>query len=476
MNNQNWECVIGLEIHAQLKTQSKIFCNDSTEFQALENENTSPVSLGFPGALPVLNKNVVEFAILTGLALNCQIQKQSVFSRKHYFYPDLPKGFQISQYDKPLCENGFVEFHLEDKKIKVSIERAHLEEDAGKSTHHGEHTLINFNRAGVALLEIVSAPDMRGAKEAAEYARAIKNILEYIEVCDGNLEEGSLRCDCNISVRRFGEKKLGTKVELKNLNSFRFIEKALEYEKNRQIEFIQSGKNIVQETRLYDSTKNKTFSMRTKEDAHDYRYFAEPDLLPLTVSSKWIEQIKNRLPELPLQKALRFQKTYEISPYDSQVLTQNKELSFFFEDTAKRSKNPKAAANWMMGDFLKHLNEEKTSVTNSPVSSKNLAEMIQMIDKKIISGKMAKTIFQKMWETGKPPENLVNELGLSQITDEKEIENLVLRVLENSKEQVSQYKSGKTKVYGFFIGQIMKLSKGQANPEVVNKILKKCLK
>lgn len=476
MSYSDWETVIGLEIHAQLRTESKMFSPDSAAYGGADNEHTHPVSLGMPGALPSINKKAVEYSMLTGLALNCEIRRKSVFARKNYFYPDLPKGYQISQYDEPLCEEGYVEYYLDGEIKRVRIERAHMEEDAGKSIHHGDHTLINLNRASVPLLEIVSGPDMRSPAEAAEYARTVRKILRYLEVCDGNLEEGSMRCDCNVSVRKKGEDKLGTKVELKNLNSFRFIEKALEYEVQRQIDSIEAGETIAQETRLYDSAKGRTFSMRSKEEAHDYRYFPDPDLLPVMVDEEWISQVKATLPELPLTRARRFQQEYQLPEYDAFVLTQEKELADYFEEVATKSGNAKAASNWVMTELLRELNEAKKEVSQSPISPAQLAKMVEMIDKKTISGKMAKDVFADMWKTSKDPEAIVKEKGLVQITDASSIEKLIDEVIEANPKQVEQYRSGKDKLFGFFVGQVMKASKGQANPEMVNEVLKEKLK
>lgn len=476
MSYNDWEAVIGLEIHAQLLTESKMFSPDSTAFGSADNEHTDPVSLGMPGTLPVLNKRAVEFAIRTGLSLNCSIREKSVFARKNYFYPDLPKGYQISQYDEPICESGHVEYFLDGEIRKVGIERAHLEEDAGKSLHTGDFTLINLNRAGVPLLEIVSAPDMRTPAEAAEYARTVRKILRYLKVCDGNLEEGSMRCDCNVSVRKKGEKKLGTKVELKNINSFRFVEKAIEYEIQRQIECKESNEPIVQETRLYDSTKNRTFSMRSKEEAHDYRYFPDPDLLPVRVEKQLLERIKAELPELPLARAQRFQAGFGLPAYDAFVLTAEKELADYFERVASVSKNPKAASNWVMVELLREMNEAKLDVDKSPISAEHLGELIAMIDSKEISGKMAKDVFSEMWKTSKPPKEIVKAKGMAQITDDSAIEKIVSEVMAQNAQAVVDYRSGKTKLFGFFVGQVMKASKGQANPEIVNRILLEKLK
>jgi aspartyl-tRNA(Asn)/glutamyl-tRNA(Gln) amidotransferase subunit B len=472
----DWEAVIGLEIHAQLLVDSKMFSPDSAHFGGADNEHTHPVSLGMPGALPVINKKAVEFSVRTGLALNCKIRRKSVFARKNYFYPDLPKGYQISQYDEPLCENGFVDYFLDGEIKRVGITRAHMEEDAGKSQHSGDFSLINLNRAGVPLLEIVSEPDIRTPAEAAEYARTVRKILRYLNVCDGNLEEGSMRCDCNVSVRKKGTEKFGTKVELKNINSFRFVEKAVEYEIQRQIDCIESGETIAQETRLYDSTKNRTFSMRSKEEAHDYRYFPDPDLLPVQIEDKFLEKVKSELPELPLAMAQRFQSEHGLPAYDSFVLTTEKALADYFELTAKLSKNAKAASNWIMSELLRELNEAKLEVEKSPIAAEQLAEMIAMIDAKEISGKMAKEVFAEMWKTSKSPKDIVKAKGMSQITDTSAIEKIVDDVMAASAQAVADYRGGKTKLFGFFVGQVMKASKGQANPEMVNQILQAKLK
>jgi aspartyl-tRNA(Asn)/glutamyl-tRNA(Gln) amidotransferase subunit B len=456
MSYNDWEAVIGLEIHAQLLTESKMFSPDSTHFGGADNENTHPISLGMPGTLPVVNRRAIEFSAKTGLALNCQIREKSVFARKNYFYPDLPKGYQISQFDEPL--------------------RAHMEEDAGKSLHHGEFTLINLNRAGVPLLEIVSEPDMKTPQEAAEYARTVRKILRYLGVCDGNLEEGSMRCDCNVSVRKKGEQKFGTKVELKNINSFRFVEKAIEYEIHRQIDCLETGEKITQETRLYDPTKNRTFTMRTKEDAHDYRYFPDPDQLPVIVHQAWLAKLKSELPELPLARAQRFQTEYQIPMYDAFVLTTEKALAEYFEEVAKLGKNPKAASNWIMTDLLRDLNEAKLEVEKSPVAASDLAHLISMIDSKEISGKMAKDVFSEMFKTSKDPHSIVKSKGMSQISDSSAIEKIVMDVLAANSTAVEDYRGGKIKLFGFFVGQIMKASKGQANPELVNQVLQAKLK
>lgn len=474
--SSQFEAVIGLEIHAQLKTQSKIFCADSTRFDAGDNENTSPISVGMPGTLPVLNKKVIEYAIKAGLALNCEIQKTSYFSRKNYFYPDLPKGYQISQYEKAICENGYVSFQLEGKHHKISIVRAHLEEDAGKSTHFADNTLVNYNRAGVPLLEIVSGPDLRSAQEAAEYARTVRRILKYVDVCDGNLEEGSLRCDCNVSIRKVGESKLGTKVEIKNVNSFRFVEKAIEYEIQRQIDALERNEDIVQETRLWDPDKNRTLSMRTKEDAQDYRYFPDPDLLPMQVSEKHIEEIRQALPELPERLANRFMAQYGLSFKDTMLLTDDREIAEFFEATNKLCGNPKSSANWIMTEVLREVNERQASVSSLKLKPKHLAEIIKSIDQGSVSGKIAKQIFNEVVEFGKNPLEIINEKGYVQISDESELVRIIEDIISRNPEQAADFRAGKTKIMGYFVGAVMKVTRGQANPDVVNRILLERLK
>lgn len=476
MSFRGYEAVIGLEVHVQLKTESKMFCADSTEFEAGDNENTSPVSVGMPGTLPVVNKRAIEYSIRTGLALSCDIRRKSVFSRKNYFYPDLPKGYQISQYDLPLCEKGKVTFMVDGAERTISIERAHMEEDAGKSNHHGEYTLVNYNRAGIPLLEIVSGPDMRSAAEAAEYARTIRQIVRYLDVCDGNLEEGSMRCDCNVSVRKVGAEKFGTKVEIKNINSFRFVEKAIEFEIERQVDLVERGEKIIQETRLWDPDKNKTFSMRTKEDAQDYRYFPDPDLLPVVVTDSMIAKIRSELPELPLARAKRFISAHGLPEYDAFVLTAERELADFYENTAKVCNNHKAASNWIMTELLRELNQAQKQIQDSPVSPEMLGQMIGLIDAGTISGKIAKTVFIEMWKTGGDPAAIVKEKGLVQITDTSAIEKIVDEVLAANAAQVADYRGGRTKLFGFFVGAVMKASKGQANPDLVNQLLQDKLK
>lgn len=476
MSSRGFEAVIGIEVHVQLKTDSKIFCADATNFDAADNENTSPVSVGMPGTLPVLNKKAVEYSIKTGLALGCTIRKKSVFARKNYFYPDLPKGYQISQYDQPICENGSVTFNVDGKPKTVSIARAHMEEDAGKSTHSGDYTLVNYNRAGIPLLEIVSGPDMKTPAEAAEYGRTIRQIVRYLDVCDGNLEEGSLRCDCNVSVMKEGSKVFGTKVEIKNINSFRFVEKAIEYEIARQIDLAERGEKIIQETRLWDPDKSKTFSMRSKENAEDYRYFPDPDLLPVVVTDSMISRFRSELPELPGARAKRFVQAHGLPETDALVLTGERELADFYEATTKTCNNHKASANWIMTELLRELNSANKEIEDSPITPEMLGTMIGHIDSGKISGKMAKVVFQEMWTTGKDPDTVIKEKNLVQVTDTGAIEKIVDEVLAANPAQVAQYRAGGTKVLGFFVGNVMKASKGQANPDAVNKILLEKLK
>ena len=470
MNSEKWEPVIGLEIHAQLKTVTKLFSPDSATFSAGENDHIHPVSLGFPGVLPVLNKQAVAFALRAARAFEGRIQEQSVFARKNYFYPDLPKGYQISQYDKPYCEGGFVRYHFEGDIKEVRLERIHMEEDAGRSLHRGSATLINFNRSGIPLLEIVTRPDLRDPAAAAACVRAIRRVLRYLEICDGNLEEGSLRCDCNISLRPRGAKVLGTKVELKNLNSFRFIEKALQYERERQARLLNAEKPITQETRLYDSTKNQTFPMRSKETASDYRYFPDPDLLPLNV--KDILSQMEPLPILPFQKFEKFKKDYGLKDKQIEMLIEDKALCEYFEELAKKSGDPQAACHWMTGEMQARLNEAGQTIKDTPISIKNLSKLIGLVSKEIISIKIAKEVFALMWETGQTPEHIIEEKGFKQISDEKVLREIVKKILTAHPKQVKDYREGRTKLFGFFTGQAMKATKGQAHPLKLSEILK----
>ena len=473
---QGWKAVIGLEIHAQLLTKSKLFSPDPAPFVAEENQHIHPVSLGLPGVLPTLNQQALESAVRVGLALHCQVAQKSVFARKNYFYPDLPKGYQISQYDKPVCENGFIEFERDGVRKKVRIQRVHIEEDAGRFHHKGPYSLVNFNRAGVPLVEIVSEPDMNDPLEAGEMARSIRKIVRYLRVCDGNLEEGSLRCDCNVSVQRIEDSELGTRTELKNINSFRFIEKAIKYEIKRQIQVLSSGGKIVQETRLYDSAQNKTFPLRSKEEASDYRYFPDPDLLPVVLPKNWIEKQKQGLPESFLQKADRFQEQYNLSAEESFFITEEKDRADYFEQTVHTGAGAKLSANWLINEVMARVNEEKIKTIGScPVSPKLLGEMIKMIESKDISGKIAKKVFAQMWETAKNPKEIVQSLGLKKISDPDQLRTMVEEVITKFPKQVQDYKNGRTKIFGFFIGEIMKQTRGQADPEQLNQILKQKL-
>lgn len=474
---EKYECIIGLEIHAQLKTQSKMFSSDTTEFLARPNSQVTPTSLGLPGALPTVNKKAVEMAIQLGLALNAKIRLQSQFARKHYFYPDLPKGYQISQYDLPICYDGFVDIDLVNGQTKrVRILRAHLEEDAGKSIHQGSVTWLDFNRAGIPLIEIVSGPDLRSPEEAAIYAKAIRQILRYLDICDGNLEEGSMRCDCNISVRLKGSDQLGTKVEVKNINSFRFIEKALGFEFERQALLLENGQKIEPETRLYDPDKNRTFTMRTKETAQDYRYFPDPDLPILEIDSGFVESLKSGLPELPRQKLIRYQNELGLPLYDAQILTSEKEIAEYFEAVLQHGVNAKLASNWIMTELLGRLNDAKLSIDQSPVRPHQLADLIKGIENGEISGKIGKMVFNHMWQNpGARLQEVLKHLGIELVQDDSQIEAWVDQVMAENPENVKQYRSGKTKLFGYFVGQIMKLSKGQANPQKVNEILKRKL-
>jgi aspartyl-tRNA(Asn)/glutamyl-tRNA(Gln) amidotransferase subunit B len=472
-----YEIVIGLEVHVQLKTKTKIFCRCPTKFGENANSQVCPVCMGYPGALPVLNQQAVEYAIKLAIATHCQIASRSIFARKNYFYPDLPKGYQISQYEKPLCENGYVQIVHEGQKRKIGITRIHMEEDAGKLIHaDAHHSLVNYNRACVPLLEVVSEPQLRSPEEAGNYLREIRQIVRYLDISDGNMEEGSLRCDANISLRPWGQEKLGTKVELKNLNSFRFVEKALEYEVHRQSELLEEGREaeLVQETRLFDSAQGLTLAMRGKEHAHDYRYFPDPDLLPLEIDQAWIARVRKNFPELPREKRERFVKDFKLPAYDAEVLTQDRQIADFFERTVKDlnpPKNAKKASNWVMGDLTHVLKDHKLEVSESPLTPKHLAGLLNLIEKGKISGKIAKTVFAKMFETGQQAEVIVKKEGLEQVTDTQALEETIQTLIDQNPEQTNQYREGKTKVLSFFVGQVMKETKGKANPKMVNEIL-----
>ena len=474
----SYEPVIGLEVHAQILTESKIFCGCSTRFGDAPNRNTCPVCMGFPGVLPVLNRKVVEHTIRTGLATHCTIARQSRWARKNYFYPDLPKGYQISQYELPLCTGGHVDVSVDGASKRVRLTRIHMEEDAGKNIHdvRGDHSLVDLNRAGVPLMEIVSEPDMRSPGEAGDYLRTLRSILEYLEVCDGNMEEGSFRCDANVSLRPEGDDELGVKVEIKNLNSFKSVEKALEHEIRRQGQVLSDGDAVVQETRLWDPDAEVTRAMRTKEFAHDYRYFPDPDLLPLEIDDEWIGEIRATLPELARERQQRFMDDYGLPAYDADILTQRRDVADYFEDAVKAHANPKAIANWLMGDLFRVLKERKLDaalrIESWPVAAADLARMVQLVDEGTISGKLAKTVFNEMLETGKGPDAIVKEKGLEQVSDTGALETAVDEVLSTCEAQVEEYRAGKQKVLGFLVGQVMKATRGKANPQMVNEILR----
>ena len=475
-----WETVIGLEIHAQLATKSKIFSGAPTAYGAPPNTQACAVDLGLPGVLPVLNQAAVRMAVKFGLAIGAGIERRSVFARKNYFYPDLPKGYQISQYELPVVRAGSVAIETEDGAIKtIGITRAHLEEDAGKSLHEDFHGMsgIDLNRAGTPLIEIVSEPDLRSAKEAVAYMKKIHTLVRYLEICDGNMQEGSLRCDANVSVRPKGQQAYGTRAELKNLNSFRFVERAINYEVQRQIELLESGGKVLQETRLYDPDKDETRPMRTKEEANDYRYFPDPDLLPLVLDEAFIEQVRDSLPELPDQKRQRFMTQYGLGAYDAGVLTASRELADFYEAVAETSGGEaKLAANWVMGEFAAALNKSGLEVAQSPVSPQRLGGLLRRITDGTVSGKLAKQVFEVMWENQQDADAVIQRQGLTQVTDSGAIEKIIADVMAAHPEQLQQYRSGKDKLFGFFVGQVMKASQGKANPAQVNALLQKMLK
>ncbi len=475
--NDTYEAVIGLEVHAQLLTDSKIFCGCSTKFGLPPNSQTCPVCTGMPGSLPVLNRKALQFTIKTGLAMNCSIAGFSRFARKNYFYPDLPKGYQISQYELPVCEHGYVEISVGGGTRRIGLTRIHLEEDAGKNIHEGAGTysLVDLNRAGVPLMEIVSEPDMKSPEEAGAYMRKLRTILRYIGVCDGNMEQGSLRCDANVSVRPAGAVALGTKVELKNMNSFKFVEKALEYEIKRQVNAIKSGEKIIQETRLWDSAAGVTQSMRTKEEAHDYRYFPEPDLVPFMPAETWIEEIRASIPELPDARRERFASAYGLPEYDADLLTSERPLADWFEECVRKGAQPKAASNWIMGELMRLLNEDGISIEGSPLVPAGLVELLSLIDAGTISGKIAKTVFEEMYRSKKSAALIVKEKGLLQISDASELSAVVDQVIASNPNEAGRFRDGEVKLLGFFVGQVMKATKGKANPGVINDLLKKKL-
>ena len=472
-----YEVVIGLEVHAQLKTKTKIFAPDGCEFGCEQNTQISPITLGMPGVLPVLNKAVVNMGILTGLALNCEIAEKCKFDRKQYFYADLPKGYQISQYDEPICGKGYLMVNGK----KIGITRAHLEEDAGKLVHAGadglagsSYSLVDLNRAGTPLLEIVSEPDMRSPQEARAYMEELRNIVRYVGVCDGNLEEGSMRCDANISIMPKGSNKFGTRAEIKNVNSFKALERALEYEIDRQIELVEDGEEVVQETRLWDDNAGVTRSMRGKEDAHDYRYFPEPDLMPLVISREWVEEVRKTMPELPEQKRERYM-SLGLSEYDASVIVEQMDLAMFFDKVLELGANPKIAVNFLMGEIAAYLKEQKLSINETKLTPENLVELISLIEKSTISNNIGKQIIIDMLKDGEKASAIVEKKGLSQITDTSAIKEICQKIVDANPNQVDAYKGGKNQLFGFFVGQVMKETKGRANPQTVNQLLKEIL-
>jgi len=477
--SNNYQTVVGLEVHAQLKTESKIFCQCSTKFGAEPNSQTCPVCLGMPGVLPVLNEKVAEFAVRLAIALNCDIADFSVFARKNYFYPDLPKGYQITQYEQPLATNGYVEIEIKDKIKRIGVNRIHLEEDAGKSIHHEQwvgknETLLDMNRCGVPLVEIVSEPEIFSPQESILYLKQLRQILIYLEICDGNMEEGSLRCDANISVKQAGQKELGVKSELKNMNSFKGVEKALEFEKNRQIKILEKGGKVKPDTLLWDEAKNIAIPIRSKEAEHDYRYFPEPDLLPLQFDNNWKENILNSMLELPLQKRDRFISQYKIPRYGANVLTEKKQVADYFEKVAGKVKNTKRASNWVMGEILRVTKEKRDCVT-IPIEASDLAELLELIDTGQISNNFAKAIFAKMVTSGKSARVIIKENGFAQELNKTDLMSIIDEVLEKKPDQVKKYRDGKKQLLDFFVGQVIKKTKGKANPEAVNHLLRKKL-
>ncbi len=474
--DNQYEVVIGLEVHAQVTSESKLFSSSATKFGAEPNTQVSLVDAAFPGMLPVINEYCVKQAIKTGIGLKAKINKRSVFDRKNYFYADLPQGYQISQFKDPIVGEGKVILDMPDGQKEVGIERLHLEQDAGKSIHDldPKNTYVDLNRSGVALMEIVSKPDLRSPDEVNAYIKKLRSIMRYLGTCDGNMQEGSLRADVNVSVRKKGSKEFGTRCEIKNVNSIKFMQMAIEYEANRQVDLIEDGQTIDQETRLFDTKKNETRSMRSKEDAHDYRYFPDPDLLPLEVSDDFIENLKSEIPELPDEKKKRFIEKFKLSPYEANILVSDIETSNYFENVIKKS-DVKLATNWIIGELFAALNEKNLEITESPISAGNLSKLINLIKDGTISGKIAKTVFEQMMEGDKDPQKIVEEKGLKQESDPKALEALIDKVIDDNRDKATEYKSGKVKLFGFFVGQVMKVSGGKANPQLVNEILKKKL-
>lgn len=470
----NYEAVIGLEVHAELLTKTKIFCSCSTEFGSEANTHVCPVCLGLPGTLPVLNKKVVEFAVKAGLALNCDISNFSKMDRKNYFYPDLPKAYQISQYDLPLCKNGYIEIELSNgEKKRIGLTRIHIEEDAGKLLHENvDGSLVDYNRTGVPLIEIVSDPDIRTPEEAYLYLTKLKSILEYSEVSDCKMQEGSLRVDTNISVRPVNSKKFGTKIEMKNINSFRAVERALAYEIKRQSKVYENGDNVIQETRRWDDQKGITEVMRSKEEAHDYRYFPDPDLVPIIISDEWREEIRRSLPEMPEHKKARFIKQYDIPEYDASIITSSKPLADFFEKCVTEYASAKTISNWIMGEMMRLLKETGKEIDEMPIKPHQMASLLKLIDKKVITGSIAKTVFEDMFNTGKDPEKIVDEKGLKQMSDVSQLREIAIKIINDNPKSVDDYKKGKDKAIGYLVGQMMKATRGKANPQLANKLLK----
>jgi aspartyl-tRNA(Asn)/glutamyl-tRNA(Gln) amidotransferase subunit B len=471
-----YETVIGLEVHVQLSTQSKLFSGAPVIYGVEPNSQACAIDLGMPGVLPVLNEEAVGMAVKFGLSIEAEIAKNSIFARKHYFYPDLPKGYQISQYELPIIKHGHIDIQLEDDTEKrINITRAHLEEDAGKSLHEDFHGLtgIDLNRAGTPLIEIVSEPELRSGKEAVAYLKALHSLVRFLDISDANMQEGSFRCDANISVRPVGSSEFGTRTEVKNINSFRFVEQAINYEAERQIKLLENGEKVIQETRLYDAANKQTRSMRIKETAEDYRYFPDPDLLPLKIEDEFIEKIRNTLPELPNEKRCRFKKDYKLSNYEANILASSKATADYFEETIKYSKaDPKLVANWMLGELFSALNKENRDIIQSKINAKQLANLICRITDKTISGKIAKTVFDALWDNEGEVDEIIEQKGLQQITDNAALEKIIDHVIANNPEQLQQYRAGKEKLFGFFVGQVMQETRGKANPEQVNKILK----